>query len=313
MGIVEKGLVSIIIPVFNRETLLPDTLDSILAQTYSQWECIIVDDGSTDASLEVAHLYASKDIRFKINQRPWYKKKGANTCRNYGFKLSKGEFIQWFDSDDIMDENYVAIVSKLISISNKDMVVASANFLDINSGNLNLKNLSKNLLESPKSAFTYLFKDAWFQTSQVTVKRNVIVEEGNYFDIHLSRNQEAEYFTRLMLKGAQIKCYMDKPLVNLKVHDNSLGGLYSSFSDPFKKKKDYFAYFKMFKNFQNAGALDTEALSEFQNYFTVCLRIMSQFNKQYFHLFFYGICFGFFKNKNLALKIFIIRSLNFLF
>lgn len=313
MGIVEKGLVSIIIPVFNRETLLPETLDSILEQTYSQWECIIVDDGSTDASLEVALTYASNDSRFKVYQRPWYKKKGANTCRNYGYKLSKGEFIQWFDSDDVMDENYLAIVVKLISISNKDMIVSSANYLNLNTRNLKLRNLSKHSLESPNSAFSYLFKDAWFQTSQVIVKRNIIVDEGNCFDIHLSRNQEAEYFTRLLLKGAQIKCYTEKPLIKLKVHDNSIGGIYSSVSDAFKMRKDYLAYFKMFKNFKNANALDTDVFYEFQLFFTGCLRKMSQYNKQYMHLFFYGISLGYFKDNKIAMKIFVTRILNFIF
>ncbi len=309
----EKGLVSIIIPVFNRETLLPETLDSILDQTYDQWECIIVDDGSTDTSLEVARTYASKDSRFKVHQRPWYKRKGANSCRNYGFKLSNGEFIQWFDSDDIMNENYLGVVTNLLSTSNKEMIVVSANLFHLNSGDFKLRNLYKQLLESPNPAFAYLFKDAWFQTSQVIVKRKFIVEEANYFDIHLSRNQEAEYFTRLMLNGAQIKCYTDKPLIILKIHDNSIGGIYSSVSDASKKRKDYFAYFKMFENFKNAGALEKEVLSEFQYFFTGCLRKMRQFNKQYMHLFFYGIYLGFFKDKKIATKIFLSRILNILF
>ena len=71
----EKGLVSIIIPVFNRENFLPETLDSILVQTYTNWECIIVDDGSSDSSLNVAKEYAKNDNRFLVYNRPWYKKR----------------------------------------------------------------------------------------------------------------------------------------------------------------------------------------------------------------------------------------------
>jgi glycosyltransferase involved in cell wall biosynthesis len=111
----QKGLVSIIIPSFNREALLPETLDSILAQTYTHWECIIVDDGSIDSSLNIAEKYAINDDRFRVCRRPWYKKKGANNCRNYGFSKIYGEFVQWFDSDDIMLPSMIEDkVSKII-------------------------------------------------------------------------------------------------------------------------------------------------------------------------------------------------------
>ena len=117
----EKGLVSIIIPVFNRASLLPETLDSIVSQTYLNWECIIVDDGSTDSSLNVALGYAKKDNRFKVHSRPWFKKKGANSCRNYGFNLSNGEFIQWFDSDDLMYNSMLSQKIEFVNIRNSDI------------------------------------------------------------------------------------------------------------------------------------------------------------------------------------------------
>lgn len=94
-------LISIIIPVFNREELVKDTLDSVLAQTYQAWECIVVDDGSTDDTWQVLEEYSQKDVRIKIfnrNREP----KGAPTCRNIGAELSKGEYLIFWDSDDIM-------------------------------------------------------------------------------------------------------------------------------------------------------------------------------------------------------------------
>ena len=83
-------LVSIIIPVYNRASLLPETLDSIVAQSYKNFECILVDDGSTDNSIEIANIYTSKDKRFKVFSRPSNIKKGANACRNIGFFKSSG-------------------------------------------------------------------------------------------------------------------------------------------------------------------------------------------------------------------------------
>ena len=100
-------LVSIIMPTYNRAHLIGQTLDSVLAQTYPNWECIIVDDWSTDTSDEVVGEYVKKDSRFQYYQRPKDRKKGPNSCRNYGLELSKGEFVKWFDSDDIMHPKFL--------------------------------------------------------------------------------------------------------------------------------------------------------------------------------------------------------------
>ena len=95
-------LISIIIPTYNRAHLIGETLDSILLQTYPNWECIVVDDGSADNTADVMRDNIKNDNRFQYHQRPDNRKKSPNSCRNYGFELSKGEYIKWFDSDDIM-------------------------------------------------------------------------------------------------------------------------------------------------------------------------------------------------------------------
>lgn len=94
-------LVSIIIPTFNRAHLIGETLDSVLAQTYTNWECIVVDDGSTDETEEQIKLYNSQDSRIlfiKRNRSP----KGAPTCRNIGLENAKGEYLIYLDSDDYL-------------------------------------------------------------------------------------------------------------------------------------------------------------------------------------------------------------------
>lgn len=96
-------LVSIIIPTFNREYLLPETLDSILQQTYPYWECIIIDDGSTDSTVRVIQEYARKDKRFRLIQRN-RSPKGAPTCRNIGIENIQGDYFMFLDSDDLLTE-----------------------------------------------------------------------------------------------------------------------------------------------------------------------------------------------------------------
>ncbi len=94
-------LISVIIPVFNVADYLEQTLICILAQTYTNWELIMVDDGSTDGSLEIEKGYCKKDKRVKCYQRDILPK-GAPSCRNIGMKLAKGDYIIYLDSDDII-------------------------------------------------------------------------------------------------------------------------------------------------------------------------------------------------------------------
>ena len=71
-------LISIIIPTYNRASVIEDTLNSLVLQTYTNWECLIVDDGSKDDSIKIIENYAIEDKRFKLLERPKNKPKGAN-------------------------------------------------------------------------------------------------------------------------------------------------------------------------------------------------------------------------------------------
>ena len=96
-----KPTVSIIIPLYNRKDLVKETLDSVIAQTYPEWEALVIDDGSTDDSQKVAESYAIRDSRVRLLQRN-REPKGANTCRNIGIKHAEGNFIIFLDSDDLL-------------------------------------------------------------------------------------------------------------------------------------------------------------------------------------------------------------------
>jgi glycosyltransferase involved in cell wall biosynthesis len=101
-----QPLVSIITPVYNRVNLLQETIESILSQTYKNWELLLIDDGSTDGSDIVAIEYEKKDNRIRFisrNREP----KGANVCRNIGIEFSSGQFLIFLDSDDLLAENCI--------------------------------------------------------------------------------------------------------------------------------------------------------------------------------------------------------------
>lgn len=96
-----NNIVSIITPCFNRSTLVTETAESILAQTYPHWEWMIVDDGSTDNSWEVLENLAKRDSRIRIFKRD-RDPKGACVCRNIAVEKSTGQYLVFLDTDDVM-------------------------------------------------------------------------------------------------------------------------------------------------------------------------------------------------------------------
>ncbi|MDU8885477.1 glycosyltransferase family 2 protein [Yeosuana sp. MJ-SS3] len=98
---IDLPLVTIIIPVFNRHNLIKIALDSVLNQTYNHWECLVVDDGSTDNTIDSIKYYSQNDKRIRCFQRH-RKPKGAPTCRNIGLNNAKGDYVIFLDSDDYL-------------------------------------------------------------------------------------------------------------------------------------------------------------------------------------------------------------------
>lgn len=90
-------LISVIVPCFNQARYLPDCLDSVFAQTYPHWECIVVNDGSTDDTRQVAAAYAVKDARFRYVEQ---ENRGLSGARNRGLREMRGQYVQFLDSDD---------------------------------------------------------------------------------------------------------------------------------------------------------------------------------------------------------------------
>src|SRR5690606_1711227 len=91
--------------------------------------CIVVDDGSTDETEALLEHYIEKDSRFQFHKRPDAHLPGGNGARNYGFNLSKGVYIQWFDSDDLMMPNKIELSVYQIQNIKKDLVISNFHFI----------------------------------------------------------------------------------------------------------------------------------------------------------------------------------------
>lgn len=130
-----KPLVSIIIPTYNREIELAQTLDSVLAQTFPDWECLVVDDGSTDNTEQMMRDYAHLDNRISYYKRPQDRQKGANACRNFGLQLSRGKYVNWIDSDDVVLTGHLESHLKAHKMHEVDATISKAEVFIGHTGN----------------------------------------------------------------------------------------------------------------------------------------------------------------------------------
>jgi glycosyltransferase involved in cell wall biosynthesis len=212
--------ISIIIPVFNRQDLVAATLDSILIQTFTDWECVLVDDHSSDSSVEVLESYQKKDNRFKVYKRPIEYKKGANSCRNYGFTQSKGAFVKWFDSDDLMLECHLEIAYATLVENKLDFVITDT---------LNFDHETREFLGKPYefdksklgiSAQNLALEQIGWITDDFLCRREV-VENIKFNENITTDGDEYNFFVRLL--HVTTKGFLSSQIVtHRRVHNNSL-------------------------------------------------------------------------------------------
>lgn len=124
-------LVTIVIPTFNRAHLICRTLESISNQTYTNWEAIIIDDGSTDDT-EVVIKPFLEDERIKFLKRPEDRLRGGNDARNYGFEMSTGKYIKWLDSDDLLEPECLEVQVNAMVTGKHDVVFCRSRFFKQN-------------------------------------------------------------------------------------------------------------------------------------------------------------------------------------
>ena len=123
----EKGLVSIITPIYNGERYVSETINSVLNQTYLKWEMIVVDDGSKDNSAAVVRQFADKDNRIQLLQQS---NGGSASARNNGIKHANGQYIALLDADDLWEPNFLE--SQLALMKEKNAIVVHASYKRIN-------------------------------------------------------------------------------------------------------------------------------------------------------------------------------------
>ena len=176
---------SIIIPAFNRASPLPKAIDSVLAQTFSYWELIIVDDGSTDKTSELVHGYSEPKVRYHFQENA-----GRSAARNSGINLARAEYICFLDSDDYFLESHLESFCQAISAAENKVA------LFINGMITERENTRKAIyFQKEKLGSLLFFFDNVVHSQQVCVHRSILEKEK--FNPSLAIGEDLELWLRI--------------------------------------------------------------------------------------------------------------------
>lgn len=197
-------LISIILPVYNGEQLIERCIESILKQTYKNFELIIVNDGSTDKTLEKIQKYEDERIRI-INQS----QQGTGQARNAGLKEVLGDYVCFIDSDDTVDENFLKIMYELIKPNNAQIVACSYKENKNVVHNLNKEQGLQYLISLPEK----IPMSVWGKLFTKKSIENIQFDKVNHFE-------DIKFITEVFIKSDKI-VYIEKKLYNYIQRENS--------------------------------------------------------------------------------------------
>lgn len=197
-----EELVSIIIPAYNAERWISDTIKSALSQTWSKKEIIIVDDGSTDRTVSIARTFESTQVTVLAQQN-----KGASAARNKGLSLAQGHYIQWLDADDLLAPDKItrqmevaeqcgnrrvllsSAWGRFMYRSNRAEFAPTGLWCDLSSSEWLLRKMRDNL---------HMQTATWLVSRELT-------EAAGPWDPRLSLDDDGEYFCRVLLKSDGVR------------------------------------------------------------------------------------------------------------
>ena len=190
-------MISVIIPIFNSEKYLDKCLLSVKNQTFTDFEVIMIDDGSTDGSAEICRKFTNEDSRFKY----FYKENGgASSARNRGLKEATGEYIAFIDSDDYIDIDYFESLSVPLNEKKWDMVQSGMNI--IRKDNVNRLNLPDCEFYNSQFAEAVLKREfhifLFITTTSKLYNHDFLLKNNLLFDEKISLSEDCLFNTQLL-------------------------------------------------------------------------------------------------------------------
>jgi glycosyltransferase involved in cell wall biosynthesis len=214
-----QTLISLIVPCYKQAQFLPETLQSVLDQTYTDWECIIVDDGSPDNTYEVAQQWCEKDSRFRYIKK---ENGGLPSARNAGIAISNGYYILPLDSDDKIHSTFLEkIIKAFLKNPDLELVTSRIQFFGVKNNEMLLPDFSykKLLVRNCFPHCSSFKKTAW--------------ESVGGYDENMKSFEDWEFWIRILNEKSQVYKIPELMFIYRKHEEGSL-------SNTFKKNPEFY-------------------------------------------------------------------------
>lgn len=228
-------IVSIIMPCYNASSYLREAIESVQSQSYKEWELIVIDDGSTDDSRQIAQEYVELDSRIHLIKQP---NSGACRARNNGIEHAKGEYVKFLDADDILESECLATQVQQI----KELSERQIPFGDYYNVDQYGKICSEYIFYRQKDITTdpvYFFFTEWRVLISSPLHRIELLRLVGGFDESLKRGQEFDMHLRLALADVQ---FVYKPCLTFRYRDHHAATRISETSKPGTAERKEFQF-----------------------------------------------------------------------
>ena len=194
------SMVSIIVPIYNIEGYIRECIDSILAQTYPDFELILVDDGSPDNCGRICDEYAEKDVRIKVIHK---ENGGLTSARNAGLSVAKGDWIMHVDGDDWIEPDMIESLIEAAKATEADLVFSDFIKYGPNAGNNQLPSWNSDKIDSMSRYIAYVMTTIWGSIA----KRSLYIDHSLKSPEGISYCEDFHLIVRL--------CHFAKTIVNV--------------------------------------------------------------------------------------------------
>lgn len=292
-----NDLISIIVPIYNAEKYLQRCIGSIISQTYSNIEIILIDDGSIDNSPKICDDYSKKDLRIKVIHKS---NDGVSVARNIGIELAQGKYITFIDSDDYIEKNHIEVLYKLCIECDSDISICGVIDKFLN-GKIVKTSKYKKCVNGKDAINLMLCKKKYFGWTCWAKMYKLDKIKHNKFMPNVNIAEDVEFLYRA-LKNSQ-KVNIDTSFLTYNYVRRKQSAIHSGFNDDRKKE---FEIYKSIKSDMEKFMLESQKNIEAW-YFKRVVFIMSLIKetsqyKEELNILKKEINFRWLTNKNIKLK-----------
>lgn len=223
-----RPTVSVVMPTYNRADLLPRAIESILTQTYDDFEFIIVDDGSNDNSWEILEAYAAIDSRIRVFYND--QNMGISFSRNKGNDAARGKYIAVMDSDDIAMPDRLAVSVKYLE-DNPDVTVVNSIYTKTTTDKVN------NWV--PQKRLEILMNIGNYYTHPSLIRRDFLIKNNIRYDEKFISSEDYDFWRQIIFAGGKLRM-LNKPLMVIRRHKTNSEAYYDAIIGNRKKVSQRF-------------------------------------------------------------------------